>query len=135
LVADTYDISRLKSFDQLPSATSGAWDQAIDTDAELRFVQTSQIRTADISLIVNDGRIVRGVINNSGRGYGTFRPYEIDEVTDQPASWYGPEVKVSGQGVGASLKTIVNKFGEVITENFVYPQAGINFLGGVTLTF
>ena len=114
LVSDTYDISNLKSFDQQPSETSGSWDLAIDTDAELRFVQTSQIRTADISLIINDGKIVGGLINNSGRGYGTYRVYEIDEVTDQPVSWYGPTVTVVGQGTGASLKTIVNRFGEVI---------------------
>lgn len=113
LVTDTYDISSLQSFDQSPRNTSGSWDLEIDTDAELRFVQTSQIATADISLIVNDGRIVGGTINNSGYGYGTFRTYKIDETTDQPVSWYGPTVSIFGQGQGASLKTIVNKLGQV----------------------
>jgi hypothetical protein len=114
LVSDTYDISKLKSFDQQPSENSGLWDQKIDTDQELRFVQTSQIRNANISLIITDGKIVGGVVNDSGKGYGTFRVYEIDENTDQPITWYGPSVIVAGKGTGAVLKTIVNRTGEIV---------------------
>jgi hypothetical protein len=114
LIADTYDISPLKSFEHEPSEISGLWDQKIDTDAELRFVQTFQIKTAEVSLIIIDGKITGGIVTDSGRGYGKFRVYEIDEVTDTPISWYGPSLKIYGKGTGAVLKTIVNQRGEVI---------------------
>ena len=40
------------------------------------------------------------------------------------------DVKYSSNGYTYSYA-----YGDVITENFYYPQAGINFLGGVTLKF
>lgn len=114
LIVDDYDISALHTYDPEPTAVSSLWDIAIDTDQELRFVATSYLRKATLSPVVEDGVITKVTITNSGEGYGRNRVYEVD-INNDPVSWHGPSVTVTGDGINAKLKTIVNQLGQVIS--------------------
>ena len=113
LIADDYDISSLHQFDPAPTAVSSLWDETIDTEQELRFISTSYLSKAVLTPVVEDGVITRITIVNPGQGYGRNRVYEVD-VNNDPVLWYGPNVTVTGAGVGAVVKTLINNQGNVV---------------------
>lgn len=113
LIANDYDLTDLNSFDPRPSTISGLWDTKIDTELELRFVSTAFIEPAAFLPIILDGRIIGVTILHSGRGYGKLRTYQVD-IDNDPISWYGPNIFVSGIGTGAVIKTVINSLGEII---------------------
>lgn len=113
LIVDDYDISDLHQFDPVPTAVSALWDDTVDTEQELRFVSTSYLIKATLTPEVEDGVITKVTIVNPGQGYGRNKVYKVD-VNNDPISWYGPDVTITGTGVGAVIKTILNVKGEVI---------------------
>ncbi len=125
LIADDYDLSDLNLFDPTPSAISADWDISIDTDAELRFVSTVLAQTASLTPIIVDGRITGLNIIKPGAGYGKLVPYKLDGNGD-PISWYGPNVTISGSGVGAVIKTVINSSGSIIDSIVLNSGEGYN---------
>ena len=113
LIVDDYDLSRLNLFDPEPSTVSGYWDTVIDAETELRFVPTVMLQTAILTPILLDGKIIGVNIVRAGHGYGNLRTYQVD-VDNDPVLWYGPTVTVIGSGLGAVIKTIVNRSGAVV---------------------
>lgn len=130
LIADIYDISKLSSFEPAPLDISGEWDVRIDSNLELRFVVTTQKRQAQLTPIIENGAIIGATIIDSGKGYGTYRVYETNSLGDA-ISWYGPVVNVTGQGQGASVRTIINLLGEVIGVDVL--EAGEGYLDDTLL--
>jgi len=113
LLADDYDLSALQKFEMQPTVVSGLWDQKIDTEEELRFVQTTLIRQAVITPVLLNGRIVSANIVDSGKNYGRLKVYKVD-VNNDPLSWYGPSLTVTGSGQGAALKSVIDAEGKII---------------------
>lgn len=124
LISDNYDLSDLNSSDPLPSEVSGLWDVAIDSDLELRFVNTGLSRFAAINPIFADGKLINIEVLSLGSGYGKFRPYEFDQ-DDNAISWYGPNVTFTGSGTGAEAKVILGSQGQVIGSVII--NAGENY--------
>jgi hypothetical protein len=113
LIADTYNLSNLKKFESAPSKISGKWDIQIDSDSELRFISTFLIKTAILSPVIVDSKIIRVDIIDPGFGYGLLNVVPKISLSD-PDLWYGPELTVSGIGHGAELRSIVNNLGQVV---------------------
>lgn len=115
LVTDNYDISPLMEFERAPSQLSGQWDVVIDTEKELRFINVSNIKKPVLTVSTKDGKISSITIVESGYGYGKARPVPNSDL------WYSSDVIITGQGTGASVKTIVNNNGEVVSYEIVDP--------------
>jgi hypothetical protein len=96
LIVDDYDLSDLEQASPQPTKTSGIWDEAIDTNSELRFVRTATVEQAILTPVIVDGRITNVNIINPGRGYVN-----------------APYVVLSTTGKDAQLKTIINDLGQV----------------------
>lgn len=96
IITDNYDISDLQQSESVPSLASGVYDVEIDTQEELRFVSTNKIRQAILEPVIENGRIIRVDIVDSGRGYKV-----------------APSVTVSGSGTGAELSLTINNLGEI----------------------
>ena len=96
LVTDEKDISRLQDFDPAPSLISRHYDVSVDTEIDLQFVGVSRLIQSDLLPIVQDGKIVRVDIINSGRGYKTAPTYTI-----------------SGQGTAAEFEIVINTAGQI----------------------
>ena len=125
LIVDDYDISALEKFDPQPTTISGLWDDTIDTDQELRFVPTVLIKPAKLTPLIENGRIINVTVTESGQAYGRQRVYEVDAFND-PISWYGPNVTVTGTGIGAVIKTIIDSRGSIIGTIIVNSGEGYN---------
>jgi len=117
LVADTFDLTKLNSFDPSPSRITGEWDVQIDTERELRFVSTVRFRLPTFNANIVDGKISGIDILDGGEGYGKLVPVNRSEIN--PTSWYGPDLIISGLGKNAVIKTIINFDGSVIDTEIV----------------
>ncbi len=109
LIADDFDISDLQKFDPEPTTVSGLWDVAVDTEQELRFIGTAQLRQARLTAVVTEGQITGVNIVDAGYGYVN-----------------APQVKVGGSGTSAQLKSIINEQGQVIGVDVINPGTGYN---------
>ena len=114
LIADNYDLSKLEQYDPAPSIVSALWDETIDTDSELSYVATSMVQRPILLPVIIDGRIISVDIIKSGYGYGRLRVFDTDEF-GIATSWYGPKIAVAGTGTGASLQSIIDSQGRIIS--------------------
>lgn len=96
LIVEQRNVSSLNSYEVEPSVVSSKYDTAIDTDAELRLVTPIPFVRATIVPIITNGRITGATVVERGRGYLN--------------SSY---VEISGSGVGAKIKTIIDNNGRV----------------------
>jgi tRNA A37 threonylcarbamoyladenosine dehydratase len=77
IITDIYDISSLLTKEEVPNIILGKYDTVIDTIDELRFVSTNKLVHAELTPVIQNGKIVRVVINNSGRGYKVAPNYVL----------------------------------------------------------
>jgi len=114
IIVDNINFSNFKKSDVAPTLTSLEIDQIVDVLYELKFVGTTQLKTAKISIQqVLDGKIYKIVIDDMGYGYGRNIPYTFDSEGNI-LSWSGPTVDIIGIGNGAVIQTEVDAFGRVI---------------------
>ena len=107
-IVDKRDISDLNSFEELPGEITGLYDTVVDTDSEIRFANVGSFRKPDIRIgSVVDGKIVSVVIVEKGSGY-LIAPY----------------ISVTGAGVNAELKAVINNAGQIIGVNILNPGEG-----------
>ena len=104
LIVDDKNFSNLLKRDPEPSTISRLYDVAVDTYADLDFVGVANAEQAELSLVVEDGKIVRVNVLNPGRAYKVVPTYTL-----------------KGTGSGAEISITINNFG-VIT--------GVNVLNG-----
>ena len=97
LIVDEKDISRLTEKEPQPIAQTGKWDRTVETEADLQFIGTARINRAQLSAVVEDGRIIDVDIEQSGRGY------------QNP-----PRVEIAGSGTGAEIVTEIDSSGSVV---------------------
>jgi len=113
LIVDDFDLSPLDAIDPLPSDVAGKYDEKIDNEGLLRFVGTSKIEQAQISLTTTDGRISSVTIENSGRGY------KDPSYTAESTTRNGPSVEILGTGSGAVIKTEINNLGQITNATII----------------
>ena len=97
LIIDDKDISRLLESEPKPLITSGRYDRSVDSEVDLQFVGVARARQAVLTPVIQDGKIVRVDITDSGRGY-----------------LIAPTVEVNGAGENAVIKTVINSVGSII---------------------
>ena len=126
-IVDDVDISNLYNKDEAPSVYSLKYDAVKDLYSDLRFVNVAPSRTAVLQPVIEDGRIIRVTIVNSGKNYNDL---SYDESLGKPRR--GPNVQVSGIGTGAKISTIINIKGEVVSA--VVENPGNGYQANTTLT-
>ena len=96
IVIDEFDITPLFRKEPVPSIFNGAYDIAIDTIDELRFVSTNKIVAAQLEPVVQNGKLIKVRIVNPGRGYKVAPSYEI-----------------FGAGTDAEIEITINNLGQI----------------------
>ena len=96
LIADEYNINSLSLKDEVPTAISNLYDLKIDTYEELEFISTNKLTPAVLTPVVVNGRVVRVIITNPGRGYKVAPSYQFE-----------------GTGNGAILDITINNLGQI----------------------
>jgi hypothetical protein len=100
LIVDDADLTPLNQVEPIPSQISSIWDRQIEVDEEFKFIGTINLKTAEITPIIVNGRITDVEIIN--KGYGYVNP---------------PTIKIVGQGKNALLKSVINELGQVVSVN------------------
>jgi len=100
LLADDKDISPLTQNEEPPLESSNRYDRTVDALIDLQFVGVAKARQAQLTPIVENGKIVRVEIEDSGRGYLT-----------------PPTVSILGTGENAVITTEIDNVGSVIAVN------------------
>ena len=106
-IVDNTNISKLYEYDKPPSKISGMWDHQVDSYDELRFIGTYKISKAELSPVVNDGKIVSIIIVNPGYGYTN-----------------GPSLHTS-IGSGVDLSVVLNEHGSIV--DVIVNQSGVGY--------
>jgi hypothetical protein len=120
---DEVNLTNLQKEELPPSLLSGEIDLIIGTIEELAFIGTSLLRTALLSLIVDNGKIISAYVIDSGYGYGKNKVYETD-INGNPIYWYGPTVTINGKGSGAEIQLFIDANGSVYTATVVKSGQG-----------
>lgn len=107
-VVDDVNFTALNTAEPIPDLTSNQIDRVVDILDDLRFVGTSNIRSASLTAIVVEGRIDNILIIDSGSGYV-----------------YPPTIKISGTGTGAQLQANIDSEGRVTSVTII--KAGKNY--------
>jgi hypothetical protein len=126
-IVDDVDLSKLYEKDQEPSVYSLKYDAVKDLYSELRFINVAPSRTAILDPVIENGRIIRVNIIDSGRNYNDL---SYDSSQGRPKK--GPYVNISGIGTGAKLSTIINDKGEII--KVAVENTGSGYQESTTLT-
>jgi hypothetical protein len=96
LLVDDFDYSRLYEKEEAPDISLGIYDEVLESNSQLRFVNVVGFKIPKLTAIVDKGAIVRVVINDPGRGYKI-----------------APQISISGNGDGAKLKAVINSQGQI----------------------
>ena len=108
LIVDEKNISAFLDYDPAPTLVSRHYDVEVDTEIDLEFVGVSRLITAELLPIVQDGKVVRVDILNSGRGYKVPPTYEI-----------------TGLGADAEFDIVINTAGQITEVNVL--NTGYNY--------
>lgn len=124
LIVDSYDISALDQIDPMPSQASGRYDVVLESTDDLRTISTNRIRQAQLTPIITNGRIVRVIITDSGRGYrnpptinavdSNGTGVEFETQIDNLGRITSVRVVSQGSGYSSSTSLVVRKFTALI---------------------
>jgi len=107
IIVDEKNISELLRKEEIPTFITNRFDFEIDTFEELEFISTNKVTQAKIRPIIVNGKIIRLVIEDSGRGYKVPPSYQIE-----------------GDGTGASFKLTINNLGQVTNAEILTQGSG-----------
>ena len=96
IIVDEYNLNSLTQSDPQPTLISQKYDSVIDTFEELTFVSTNKISKAELTPIIVNGKIVRVIVDQAGRGYKVPPSYQFE-----------------GPGSGAEIDIIINNLGQI----------------------
>jgi len=96
-VADERNISRLREQENPPRFALGLYDRTVESRLDLDFVGVARARTAILEPVIEDGRLTRVDIQDSGRGY-----------------LVAPSTEIVGTGTGAQISVDINNRGEIV---------------------
>ena len=114
-ISELRDLSNIEKFDQAPSQYSMKYDISVDSYDELLEVNTSNIETAILTPIIVNGKITKINITNPGRGYVGQNIFK--DKYGVAIGWYGPAVTVIGVGRNASIISVINDQGSLISKD------------------
>jgi len=96
LIVDDKNLTKLNLRDPEPSTVSNLYDTTVDSVADLQFIGVAKAEQAKLNLVVENGKVVRVLITDPGRGYRTVPTYTID-----------------GAGSGLELAITIDNFGSI----------------------
>jgi len=110
LIVDNYDISPLEQIDEYPSKVTGKWDLTIQTNTDLNFISTSSLKSAILTPVIENGKIISVIIDNPGFGYVN-----------------APYITVLGNGKYAEIRTKIDSTdGSVVGVDVINSGIGYN---------
>ena len=112
-IVESRDVSAFEKYDAPPTISSSLYDTVIDTDSELVYAPVSSFTTPVVSATIVDGTITSIEIISKGIGYIT-----------------APTITAVGDGIGAVLKSYINKKGEITSIEVV--SGGKGYVPGST---
>lgn len=115
LIEEEKNLTKLQDTDPAPSKTLGLYDVTVDTEIDLQFIGVARATTAQITPVVENGKIVRLEINNSGRGYRVAPSYTIE-----------------GSGSGAEFEFTLDNLGKIVTATVI--EQGNNYGTNTSIT-
>ena len=77
LIVDEVNLSNLSKFETAPNTNTGLYDQTVDTEKDLSFVGVGNVIQATIIPVIEDGKLIRVTVTNSGKGYKFIPTYTI----------------------------------------------------------
>ena len=95
-IVEEDSITDLQGFDPHPTAISGLYDVTFPTDVELVYASTGSFTRPTVTPVIADGRITGVNILTPGKGY-LIAPY----------------FTVTGTGVGAVVRAVINTKGQI----------------------
>lgn len=113
-IIDDFDLSKLNSKELPPTQNLGQYDTVVDRYSELRFVSVNEFRQASLIPVIDNGRLIRVIISNGGRGYLN-----------------APNIIVDGTGSGAEARAEIDQFGKIINVSVL--QTGNGYVAGTKL--
>ena len=109
-ISSTSDLTLLKSQELIPVMESLEYDEIVEDNIELSFIDTSLFTTAKLTCNVSNGKIVKVNIINAGRGYLN-----------------SPKIRVvSSQGTDATIIATIDSFGRITSTTI--ENAGTGFV-------
>lgn len=96
LIVDEKDISRLTESEPQPPVQSGLFDTTVETVLDLDFIGVARAAPAQLTPVIENGRIVEVIIDNPGRGYQI-----------------APRLDVQGSGKNAELISNIDSAGRI----------------------
>ena len=115
-ISENYNISALESYDTPPTVISGLYDNTLDTDAELPYLNITSFRKAILNPVITNGTITSIDITFAGSGY-----------------LIAPTVTIDSPGKNAVLKTTINSLGQITNVSVVSGGFGYD-ISNTTLT-
>ena len=115
LIVDDFDISRLYEADPAPTINTREFDTIVDLDADLVSIGTAKLVQAQLTPIVEDGKIIRVEITEPGRGYRVPPTYIIE-----------------GQGTGAVFNISIDSVGKITNVEIL--RQGSEYESNTTIT-
>ena len=103
------DISPLESYEPIPNVIYGLYDTAVDTYAELVYASIGSFSSATVTPIIVNGSITGINIIKAGKGYVN-----------------APYIVISGSGIDAEVRAIINALGEIIGAKIINGGKGYN---------
>ena len=95
-LVENYNISKLESYDPLPTTVSGLYDTTLDTKADLIYANIGSYTAPSVEPIIVDGRITGITVLSGGKGY-----------------LIAPFIDVIGTGTGAVVRATINAAGQI----------------------
>jgi len=114
LIVETKDITGLSYKEEFPSTTTRLYDTSVDTFAELELVGVAKARQAQLTPVIENGKIIRVNITDAGSGYLVV-----------------PTYKIIGTGEGAELEFTIGTSGNITSVNVI--NQGENYEDGATI--
>lgn len=102
LITGNVSFDNLLAFDEIPNQSTGEYDQLIEDDFGLELIDTRLFKTASLSGIVKNGKLIKVSIDSPGFGYKTPPRVTIDD-TNQSASVI-TKIDTVGRIVGVDIQ-------------------------------
>ena len=115
LIIDDKDISNLFENELAPSVQSREYDAVVDTLDDLEFIGVARAARASLTPVIENGKLARVIINNSGRGYRV-----------------APTFVITGNGEGAEIEIEIDGLGQI--SNAIVVKQGNNYDSATTIT-
>jgi hypothetical protein len=108
------NFDRLNSKEEIPDVLLNEYDAVVDTVEGRPLIQVRDTVRAELRCELENGRISKIIIVNSGYGYARLTPHDYDE-DGNAVSWEGPTVSVvNTNGSPVVIKTVINNTGSLI---------------------